>query len=174
MYLSWFEKHSSHAWGAWSTGRGVFFTRKFWFAEGEWDVAIAYHVLEWEKNSNIGWKVTIQNLLWFVSSWWYKRVWWSTWPISARIQEYWRAQRRYSQRQSQLPWWLSTRTWILAVAWWRVWIRHFAWWEAPIRRLLPLPAGPWPGRFWGSEKPKGDLGDKLPRRMWQYTSPTGI
>ena len=47
--LSWFVKHSSHAWGAWSTGGGLFFTCKFWFAEGEWDVAIAYHVLKWGK-----------------------------------------------------------------------------------------------------------------------------
>ena len=102
-------------------------------------------------NSNRNWDF-LRNLLFLVFWWWYKVVRWSRWPIFARIQEYLRSQRRYSQKQSRLPWWPSTKTWILANVWWKVGIRHFAWSEVLICSVLQFLDWRWPGQFWRSKR----------------------
>ena len=102
-------------------------------------------------NSNRNWDF-LRNLLFLVFWWWYKVVRWSRWPIFARIQEYLRSQRRCNQKQSRLPWWPSTKTWILTNVWWKVGIRHFAWSEVLIRCLLQFLDWRWPGQFWRSKR----------------------
>ena len=112
-----------------------------------------------------------RDLLFLAFWWWYKIVRWSRWPIFARIQEYLRSQRRYSQKQSRLPWWPSTKTWILANVWWKVGIRHFAWSEVLIRCLLQFLDWRWPGQFWRSKRLLDGWGEKLTKRMWRCTNP---